>query len=119
MCNKIVYDEPFKLKFCRDTCDMTQEMCNKAADDFLPALKFVLDWFVISKMIKKVLTVLYADENIFCFNKDSSDAVFSCNQMSTLTIDLNNNNLDGTNYDEDDLETIIHVRLLAWHIKFE
>ena len=24
-----------------------------------------------------------------------------------------------TNYDEDDPETIIHVRLLVWHIKFE
>ena len=39
--------------------------------------------------------------------------------MGILSIDLNNINLDDTNYDEDDPETIIHVRLLAWHSKFE
>ena len=42
-------------------------MCSKAVDDFLPALKFVPDWFVISKMIKKLLTVLFADEKILYF----------------------------------------------------
>ena len=39
--------------------------------------------------------------------------------MDILSIDLNNINLDDTNYDEDDPETIIYIRLLAWHIKFE
>ena len=38
--------------------------------------------------------------------------------MGILNIDLNNINLDDTNYDEDDPETIIHIRLLAWQIKF-
>ena len=37
ICNKIIYDEPFKLRYCSDRYN-TQEMCNKAADDFLPAL---------------------------------------------------------------------------------
>ena len=32
--------------------------------------------------------------------------------MSVLNIDLNNINHDGTNYDEDDPNTIIFVRLL-------
>ena len=36
--------------------------------------------------------------------------------MDILNIDLNNINLDNTNYDEDDPDTIIPVRLLAWHI---
>ena len=39
--------------------------------------------------------------------------------MGILSIDLNNVNLDNTNYNEDDPETIIHVRLLAWYSKFE
>ena len=39
--------------------------------------------------------------------------------MSIISVDLNNIDLDGTNYDEDDPETIIPVRLLAWHNKFE
>ena len=39
--------------------------------------------------------------------------------MGILNIDLNNINLEDTNYDEDDPDTIIHIRLLAWHIKFK
>ena len=39
--------------------------------------------------------------------------------MSILSVDLNNINLDDINYDEDDPEAIIHVRLLVWHSKFE
>ena len=33
--------------------------------------------------------------------------------MGILSIDLNNIDLDNSNYNEDDTETIIHVRLLA------
>ena len=36
--------------------------------------------------------------------------------MGILNIDLNNINLDN-NFDED--VTIVHIRLLDWHIKFE
>ena len=36
--------------------------------------------------------------------------------MGILSIDLINIYLDD---DKDDLETIIHIRLSAWHIKFE
>ena len=82
-------------------------MCNKAIDDVLPALKFVSDWFVTSKFS-------------YCFVHrwwDSGDTLFSCNEMNILSIDLNNINLDDTNYDEDDAETIVHIRLLAWHSK--
>ena len=39
--------------------------------------------------------------------------------VGILSIDLNNINLDDTNYDKDDPETIIYVQLLAWYIKFE
>ena len=38
--------------------------------------------------------------------------------MGILNIDLNNVNL-GNNFDKDDPGTIIHIRLFAWHIKFE
>ena len=38
--------------------------------------------------------------------------------MGILNIDLNNINLDN-NFDEDDPDTIIHIRILAWHIKFK
>ena len=38
--------------------------------------------------------------------------------MGILNIDLNNINLDN-NFDEDDPDTIIFIRLSPWHIKFE
>ena len=94
-------------------------MCDKAVDDCLAALKFVPGWFVTSIMIKALFTALYAHENILYFNEDSSNAVFISNGMGILNINLNNINLDNTNYDEEDPDTIILIRLLAWHIKFE
>ena len=40
--------------------------------------------------------------------------------MGILNTDLNNINLNDTSYNENAPNTIIiHVRLLAWHIKFE
>ena len=66
-----------------------------------------------------MVTALYADDNILYFNEDSGNAIFSCNEMGILNIDLNDINLDDTNYNEDDPETIVHVRLLAWYIKLE
>ena len=89
-------------------------MCDEAVDDCQSALKFISDWFVTSKMIKKLLTGLYADDNLLYFN-----AIFSCNEMDIFNLDVNNINLDDTNYKEDSPETIIHIRLLAWHIKFK
>ena len=69
-------------------------------------------------MVKKLFIALSADENILYFNEDSGNVVFICNEMSILNIDINNINLDN-NFDEDDPDTIILIRLLAWHIKFE
>ena len=69
-------------------------------------------------MIDKIYNVLYADENIVYFNENSGDATFSCNEMGILSVDLNNINLDN-NFDEDDPDTIIFIRLLAWNTKSE
>ena len=52
------------------------------------------------------------------FKEDSVNVVFDCNGMDILNIDLNNINLDN-NFDEDGPDTIILIRLLTWHIKFE
>ena len=51
-------------------------------------------------------------------NEDSSNVVFSYNEVGILSIDLNNTNLYN-NDDEDDPGTTILIRLLAWHIRFE
>ena len=42
-------------------------MCHKAAADCLDALTFVPDWRVTDKVIKKLFTALYGDENILQF----------------------------------------------------
>ena len=55
MSDKIVSENPFKLKCCHDRYK-TQKMCNKAVDNFLPALEVLPGWFVTRKMNKKLLT---------------------------------------------------------------
>ena len=62
---------------------------------------------------------MYADENILYFNKDFSNATFFCNKIGILSVNLKNINLDYTNYEEDGPETIILIKRLALHIKFE
>lgn len=39
--------------------------------------------------------------------------------MGIICVNLNNINLKHANFYEDDSKTIINVRLLAWHSKFE
>ena len=90
----------------------------EAVNISLAALKLIPNWFVTGKMIENFYTALYADENILYFDKDSGDAVFSCDQMGILSIDLNNINLDH-NSDEGDPDTVILIRLLAWYIKYK
>ena len=53
MCDKVVPEDLFILKYCLDRYK-TQEMSDKTVDTFLLTLKFVPNWFVISKMIKKL-----------------------------------------------------------------
>ena len=94
-------------------------MCNEAVDNCLAALQLIFDYFVASKMIEKLYAALYTNENILYLNEDSGNIAFSCNGMSILNIDLNNINIDNTRNDEVDPDTVIVVRFLAWHIKFE
>ena len=117
MCDSAVSKNPFFIVYCPDKCK-TQRLCDKAVNGSLAALKLVPEWFVTNKTIKKCFTGLYADENVLYFNQDFGNVVFSCNEIGVLNIDLNDINLD-TNFGEDDLDTIIHIRLLARHIKFE
>ena len=68
-------------------------------------------------MIIKLFAALYTDKNIYYFDEDSGEAIFSCSEMGILNVDLNNISLDNK-FDVDDSDTIILMRLLAWHIKF-
>ena len=55
MCDKAASNDSFMLKYCLNRYTI-QKMCHKAVDDFLPALKFVFNWFVTIKMIKFIHT---------------------------------------------------------------
>ena len=118
ICDRVVSEDPFLIVYCPDQYK-SQRMCDEAVDDCLTALKSIPDWFVTSKIIKKLFNALYAEDNILYFNEDYGNAVLSCNEMGIFNIDLNNINLDDTNYNEVDPKTVIHIRLLAWHIQIE
>ena len=62
MCDRVVSEYPFLIVDCPDEYK-TQRMCDKAVDDSLASLKLIRDGFVTSKMITKIFTSLYADEN--------------------------------------------------------
>ena len=101
MCDRTIFEDPFMLVYCPDKYKV-QKIHDECIDGCMEALKFISDWFVKSKMMKKLLTALYADDNILSFNEDSVAVIFSCNEMGILSVDLNSINL----YD---------VRYLVWH----
>ena len=115
MCDTVVSEDPSLMVYFPNKYK-TQRMCDEAVDNCLSALKLVPDWCIKSEMIKKLFTALYADKNILCFNEGSDDTVFKCSGMDILNIDLNDIDINN-NFDEDDADTIILIRLLAWHIK--
>ena len=84
---------PFLIVYCPDKY-LTQTMRDEAVDGSLAALKFIVDWFVTSKMIKKLYTALYTYHGLLFFDEDSGDLTFCCNVMGILSVNLNNINLD-------------------------
>ena len=61
---------------------------------------------------------MYADDGLLFLDEDFGDVTFCCDELGILSGNVNNINLDN-NFDEDDPDTIILIRLLAWHSKFE
>ena len=65
-------------------------MCDKDISAFLPALKFVLYWFVTNKIIQKLYNTLFENDNILFFDEDSGNVTFSSDEMGIFKVDLNN-----------------------------
>ena len=112
MCDKTVSDDFFMLKYFLDRYK-TQKISDKAVDNFLPALKFLPEWFLTSKMIKKLDDALFANDYIIFINEDFNNVTFFGGEMSILRVDLYKINLDDVNFDEDDPQTIICIRLMV------
>ena len=83
MCDRIISDDHFSIRYVPDQYN-TQQICDKAYDDCLAALKFVPYWFITSKMIKILFIALHADENILYFREDSGNVEFICYEMVFL-----------------------------------
>ena len=63
ICDTVVFEEPFVVKYCLYRYK-TQEMCHKAFDDFLLALKFVHDCFVTNKMPENYYDIVFSNDDI-------------------------------------------------------
>ena len=90
----------FLIAHCPDKYK-TQRICDefKAVDDSLGAVKPIIDWFVTSKMIKKLYAALY-----------TADVTFFCNELGTFSVNYNNINL-GNNF-------MTIVRILLFLLNF-
>ena len=81
-------------------------MCDEAINDCLTPLKFILDWFVTSKILEELRDVLLTNDDLLFFDKDFSKVTFFANKIGILNVDLKNINLDDdNNFDEDHPET--------------
>ena len=110
MCDEAVSKKPKTLNYCPDSYKI-QEMCDKSADNFLPKLKFISDWFVKSTIMKNIYHALFADDDILFSDEDSDNIPFSSDELGILREDLNNISIDDTNFYEDDPKTISYARL--------
>ena len=88
-------------------------------DSYPPALIFVPDLFVTSKMIEKLHEgVFFNDDKVFR-NIDSYIFAFFSTDTVLNSINLNNINLDDKNFDDYDPKIINHLRLLALYNRYE
>ena len=68
ICDIVVSLYPFLIVYCSDKCK-TQRIYDETVDDSLAALRAIPDWFVTSKIIKKIYAALYADDGLLLFDE--------------------------------------------------
>ena len=117
-CVTIISENLSSIRYVPDEYK-TQQIVDKAADDCLTSLKFLRDWFVTSIMIKNFLLICTVMKIYSTLMKILPMSYFLVMKCVLIIIDLNDINLDDTSYKEDDPDTIILIRLLAWHNEFK
>ena len=84
----------------------TPIMCDEVADDCLVELRFILGWFVISKVLGKLDNALEANDDIILITKIIK-GTFTANQRHIFSVDHGKNNFHkDNNFYEDDPDTI-------------
>ena len=81
--------------------------------------KFVPDWFVTNKLLEKIDDLVLSNNDIDLEVINSDTATVLSDTRRLFIIDLTHINLDDNNFDEDDLGTIVYVRLVAWSTRYE
>ena len=71
------------------------------------------------KMLKKLDNIVFSTDDKDLDDIDSDILTFLSDGTDLVTIDLKNINLDDVNFDEDDHETIVYVRLMAWRDRYK
>ena len=95
-------------------------MYDEAVDFWLVALKLVPDSCVTNQMLEKLDNFLHANDDILFYNEDLNKVTFIACQRHILSADLDKIKFGiDSNFYEDYPDTIIHVRLLAWHSNFK
>ena len=118
-CDRVASEHPFMLIYYPDRYK-TPKLRDETVDDCLTALTFIPDWFVTIKMLEKLHDLLLTNDDIIVLIKVLSKVTFFVDKLGILGVDLDKIKLaDDNNFDEDNPETIIHVRLLTWCNKFE
>ena len=74
----------------------TAIMCEEVADDCLVELRFILGWFVVSKMLKKLGNALEANDDIILITKIIK-GTFTANQRHIIFVDPCKNNFHNDN----------------------
>ena len=110
ICDKVLFKEPFTLKYYPDRYK-PQKICDKAVSFYLLALKCVSDQFALSKMIEKLDDAVFSDDYTILNDTDFDIVTFFSNDVGLNSKKLKNVNLGDDNFGNSDPKTNNHVRL--------
>ena len=65
------------------------------------------------RLLKKLDDALFANYDTLFFVRDSGNITFFSDEIGILSVYFDKINFDDANFEKDDLETIIHVRLMT------
>lgn len=75
-------------------------------------------WFITAKIFEILNEVVFSNDDKDLDYIDPDIVTFVNDDMGIKTISLNVINLDDNNFNEDGREIVIHVKLIAWCIKY-